>query len=159
MPSAQGTGSCTAGRHVSWGQARTRWCSACVLNLGFGVQVGLLCTGGGQGKKSAAEALQAMAAENEAVKPRLASAGAIRPLVQMVKDGERPLAPGVIDVPVVESARMQGGCSPSASAAGMLMQQPCPAPGGEPVPRGEPALGQLRCPSQPAFRHCECCCG
>ena len=50
--------------------------------------MGLLCTGGGQGKKSAAEALQAMAAENEAVKPRLASAGAIRPLVQMVKDGE-----------------------------------------------------------------------
>ena len=47
----------------------------------------LLSTGGGQGKKSAAEAVQAMAAENEAIKPRIAAAGAIRPLVQMVRDG------------------------------------------------------------------------
>ena len=60
-----------------------------LLRLACTAQVSLLSTGGGQGKKSAAEAVQAMAAENEAIKPRIAGAGAIRPLVHMVRDGAR----------------------------------------------------------------------
>ena len=54
---------------------------------GITALVGLLCTGGGQGKKSAAEALQAMAAENEGSKVKIAAGGAIRPLVAMLMDG------------------------------------------------------------------------
>lgn len=57
---------------------------------GVAALVGLLCTGGGQGKKSAAEALQAMAAENESSKVSIAAGGAIRPLTAMVRDGEQP---------------------------------------------------------------------
>lgn len=90
---------------LPWQVARPRVCFACAAALamlteghpevcqrieahdGIAALVGLLATGGGQGKKSAAEALQAMAAEDEASKVRIASAGAIRPLVAMVKDG------------------------------------------------------------------------
>lgn len=53
--------------------------------------VGLLSDGGGQGKKSAAEALQAMAAEDEQSKIKIVTAGAVKPLVAMVRDGAQAM--------------------------------------------------------------------
>ena len=99
---------CTGLNASGWDKqvARPRVCFACAAALamlteghpevcddieahgGIPALVALLCTGGGQGKKSAAEALQAMAAENEASKVKIAAAGAIRPLTAMVRDGE-----------------------------------------------------------------------
>ncbi|KAK9794963.1 hypothetical protein WJX73_006109 [Symbiochloris irregularis] len=85
--------------------SRPRVCFACAAALAMlteghpevcediqrhgGIQalVALLSTGGGQGKKSAAEALQALAAENESCKIDIAAAGAIEPLTAMVRDG------------------------------------------------------------------------
>ena len=94
-----------------------------------------------------------MAAENEAVKPRLASAGAIRPLVQMVKDGGGPLELCVgVAMLVPRPGGLLGACSYTASAVCMLLQQPRPAPGagpGQAVQRGEPA-SVARHPPEPA---------
>ena len=63
---------------------------ACMLieaQGGIPALVQLLKTGGGQGKKAAAEALQAIAAECEGMRTRIADAGAMRSLVQMVQIG------------------------------------------------------------------------